>query len=99
MKINGKLVRTAPGQCSTYNIIYMVTCKCCNLAYIGRSVRPLNTRIGEHRRKYTELLGGKKVDPVDDEFSLGLHLFDHGFRDKLDFNNYSVVILEISSPS
>ena len=99
MMVNGKLVKTAPGTCSTYNIIYMVRCRCCSLVYIGRSVRPLNARIGEHRRKYNELLGGKKVDPSDDEFSLGIHLFDHGFRDKLDFNiNFNVVILEISSP-
>jgi len=70
-----------------------------SLAYIGRSVRVLNARIGEHRRKYNELLGGKKVNPVDDEFSLGLHLFDHGFREQLDFDRYfSVAILEISSP-
>ena len=77
----------------------MVKCNCCELVYIGRSVRALNTRIGEHRRKFYEILGGKLIDPSDDEYSLGTHLFDHGFRDKNDFNaNYSVFIIDICSP-
>lgn len=99
MRVNGQQVKAAPGTCATYNIIYMVSCNCCNLVYIGRSVRALNTRIGEHRRKFYELLSGKKIDPCDDEYSLGLHLFDHGFRDRLDFNkHFRVMILECTSP-
>ena len=99
MTVNGTLVKAAPGICTTYNIIYMFICNCCSQVYIGRSVRPLNTRTGEHRRKFYELLGGKKIDPSDDEYSLGLHLFDHGFRERTDFNdNFRVMILDITSP-
>ena len=98
MTVNGKLVKAAPGICTTYNI-YMFVCNCCSQVYIGRSVRPLNTRTGEHRRKFYELLGGKKIDLSDDEYSLGLHLFDHGFRERTDFNdNFRVMILDITSP-
>ena len=98
--VNGKLVKTAPGNCTSYNIIYMAVCKCCNLVYIGRSVRHLNTRIGEHRRSFYEILDGKKIDPQDDDYSMGIHLCNHGFWDRSDFDtNFSVVILEICSPS
>ena len=36
--------------CSSYNVIYLFTCKICSKCYVGRSTRPLKTRVGEHRR-------------------------------------------------
>ena len=50
--INGKHVKCKPGSCYTYNIIYMIVCKCCGKVYIGRTVRQLRTRLGEHRRAF-----------------------------------------------
>ena len=101
--VNGKLVKSAPGKCCSYNIIYMVTCKCCGQVYIGRSVRQLNTRISEHRQKYYDLIkpNGAKVNPldIDDDYSLGIHLAGHGYRNRNDYNeHYNVRILEICSP-
>ena len=98
-KINGKLVKTAHSNCSSYNIIYMAMCKCCDLVYIGRSTRQLNTRIGEHRRSYYEITDGKKIDPLNDDYSMGIHLTNHGFSKREDFDqNFNLCILEICSP-
>ena len=99
--INGKLVRSAPGSCTTYNIIYLVTCKICNLSYVGRSVQLLRSRIGQHRTKYYSVLRGTKIDPFDDDFALASHLVDkHGCTDRLDFNrSYKVCIIDNSNPN
>ena len=98
--INNQLVRSSPGSCATYNIIYMVVCKCCNKAYIGRSVRALRTRIGEHRRAYYNILNNKTWDPEDDDYAMGIHLAqDHGFDQKSDFeDNFEICIVDICSP-
>jgi hypothetical protein len=77
----------------------MAICKCCNHVYIGRSVRQLNTRIGEHRRSFYEVIEGKRIDPLDDDYSMGIHLANHGHRNRTDFDKYyNVVILDICSP-
>ena len=67
--VNGKTVKSAHGTCSTYNIIYLITCKQCSKAYTGRSVRPLKTRIGEHRRAFYKICRGESYDENDDAFS------------------------------
>ena len=42
---------------------------------------------------------GFKIDPLDDEFSLGLHLLEHGCKDRTDFDkNFSVAIISRCSP-
>ena len=97
---NNKTFRTATGSCSSYNIIYLVICKLCSKHYVGRSTRPLKTRIGEHRRHFYQVLDGNPFDPDSDEYALGLHLHnDHGLKNRNDFiNNYRVCVLEICSP-
>ena len=99
-KVNGKRVKSAPGSCKTYNIIYLVKCKICEKAYIGRTVNNLHIRMDGHRSKFYDILNGKVVDITTDECSLGVHLVDHGFRDHGDFNsNYSIIcIVENCSP-
>ena len=102
---NGITVRTAEGTCTSYNIIYLVVCNICNHPYIGRSSRQLNSRIGEHRRNFYQIID-KKVEPkinneTDkcDDFALGAHLYNHGLRDKHDFTKFfKVSILEVCSP-
>lgn len=98
--VNGKLVRTAPGTCTTYNIVYLVICKCCNMCYVGRTTRWLRSRMNEHRQNFYSILKpGTKIDPLDDNFSLGVHLTEHGFTSRTDFNeNYRVCILSNCSP-
>ena len=74
-------------------------CSICTKAYVGRSTRSLRVRTGEHRTKFYKLLTGANVDETNDEFSLGLHLLDHGFHDRKDFNKvFSVSIIDNTSP-
>ena len=91
---------------STSNIIYAIHCTICNKYYIGRSVRKLRERVGEHRRAYYKLL--KDLNNVlanelyrdDDEFSPGLHLIDeHQLNHHQAFNEcYRVFLLDVCSP-
>ena len=36
--------------CTTFNVIYMIQCRLCNLQYIGETKRRLKDRFNEHRR-------------------------------------------------
>ena len=36
------------GNCTTQNVVYMLTCKICNHQYVGQTKRQLKIRIGEH---------------------------------------------------
>ena len=99
---NDTSVKPAGGSCKSYNIIYLFVCKQCNKHYVGRSTRPLRTRVGEHRRNFYRMCERVdfEYDKDSDEYTLGHHLFhDHKLSCKTDFdNNYSVSILDISSP-
>ena len=98
-KVNGKKVKASPGNCQSYNIIYLFQCSFCRKAYVGRTTRSLRVRTGEHRVKYYKLLNGDKVDETSDEYSLGLHLLDHGFKQREDFNKiFNVSIIDNFSP-
>ena len=102
ISINGKSVKSSPGSCKTYNIIYAVKCKLCATknGYIGRSTRNLNVRIGEHRTSYYKLIEGENIDTSKDDFSLGLHLFhEHNFRTREMFDKtYEVAVIQNVSP-
>ena len=96
---NNSVVKSAGGSCSSYNIVYLVICTICQKFYIGRSTRPLKTRIGEHRRNYYRIVEGNQYDTDSDEYCLGAHLYEHGVRNKSDFSQfYRVCILDICSP-
>ena len=104
--INGKTIKPVAGSCTTYNIIYCVHCSICGKCYVGRSVRQLNIRIGEHRRNFYSILKdlnsvlGNQLFRDDDDYSLGFHLIeDHNLCNKSDFSNvYRVFILDTCSP-
>ena len=93
-------MKAAGGNCVTYNIIYLILCKKCKKCYVGRSIKWLRTRINEHRDNFGKLLKpGYKVDPMDDEFSLGIHLMEHRCKTKTDFDeNFTVSIISRCSP-
>ena len=101
-KVNGKIVKSAPGSCTTYNVIYLALCKICGKPYTGRTTRIVRERMGEHRRAFLKIINGNdKVDLENDEFSIGAHLHsEHGLKNYSDFNdNISVCILENCSPN
>ena len=43
--LNRKKATTAPGDCNSKNIIYLITCTICKKGYIGRTTRNLKIRI------------------------------------------------------
>lgn len=55
--------------CNTSNVIYMLKCPC-GLAYIGKTTRPLKTRISEHR---SNIRNHDSKSPVATHFSLAHH--------------------------
>lgn len=97
--VNNINIKVVGGNCSSYNIIYLFLCKICIKPYVGRSVRPLNTRTGEHRRAFEHIIQGNDYNPLDNDFSLGIHLMEHGLRNLKDFSKYyEVCIIDICSP-
>ena len=101
-EVNGLPVTTAPGNCKTKNVIYLVSCRLCKKTYFGRTVQLICKRMSGHRECYYKVL--RKPDDVDvhsDDFSLGLHIAnEHGCTDEGDFNRlYNVQIIENCSPS
>ena len=100
--INGKKVNAKAGTCTTYNVVYALHCTLCDKYYIGRTVRKLGDRFGEHRRKYYQLINNPDSDTgsEDDEFSPGLHLVEcHSAATPEAFNEiYRVFIVDVCSP-
>ena len=101
--VNNKPFKTAPGSCRSYNLVYMLRCKCCRKVYIGRTIQELRDRMNQHRQKFYAILSGKAVvtdnDDADD-FSPGLHLVEHGYKNRSDFNeNYELYIIANCSPT
>jgi hypothetical protein len=65
--------------------------------YVGRTVNSLHKRVDGHRSKFYEIIDGRAVDITSDEYSLGVHLIDHGLGKHTNFNEN--FILENCSPS
>ena len=102
-RMNGRNIKPHSGTCTTYNIIYALHCTLCDKYYIGRTVRKLCERFGEHRRKFYQLLLNPNIGPdsaEDDEYSPGLHLTEqHQASTNADFNDiYRVFIVDTCSP-
>ena len=100
LTINGNKVKTAPGNCHSYNIIYIFQCKLCYEGYFGRTTRQLNERTREHRQAFFKVIEGGNIDNTKDDFSLGLHLYNnHGISERKRFDKaYTIAIVENASP-
>ena len=100
--INNRNIRPRPGTCTTYNVVYALHCTACDKYYIGRTVRKLGDRFGEHRRKFYQLIKNPDTDVTqeDDEFSPGVHLLEcHSACTPEAFNElYRVFIVDVCSP-
>jgi hypothetical protein len=100
--INGHSISSAPGNCKTRNVIYLVVCKLCSKPYIGRTIQMISRRMCGHRECYYKLLENEQnIDFLTDDYSLGLHLVhEHGCFERNDFNRYyNIQILEVCGPS
>ena len=101
-EVNGLSISTAPGNCKSKNVVYLVSCRLCSKPYFGRTVQQICKRMSGHRECYYKVLRNHDdVDVQSDDYSLGLHIVnEHGCTDESDFNRlYSVQIIENCSPS
>ena len=91
-----------PGDCISYNVVYLFTCQLCDMCYVGRTVQTLRARVNEHRAHYYKLIANPMFTPEDndDGFSLGRHLVEcHDMRRREDFNQcFKILVLCNSSP-
>jgi hypothetical protein len=55
--------------CNTTNIIYLITCKKCNIQYVGETSRSLAQRLTDHRSN----IKNKKLTPIADHFNSREH--------------------------
>ncbi len=99
-KYKDTVVKAVKGTCSSHNLIYLFECKICGKHYIGRSVRALRTRVGEHRRNFYKVCKKEEYDKNSDEYALAHHLYsDHLISDRENFDpNYNVSLLDLCSP-
>ena len=105
VKLNGKIIYPASGNCSTEMVIYGGICsfKSCFAPYVGRTVQPLHKRINGHRSAYGEYCEkrGKLDDNVDlDKYAIGIHLFrEHSLNNPSAFDQHiKFFILENCQP-
>ena len=100
--VNGKKAKSMPGNCTSYNVVYLFTCQLCNMCYVGRTVQALRARVNQHRAYYYKLVANPALSPDDndDGFSLGKHLVEcHKMSRWEDFNRcYKVFVLCNSTP-
>ena len=104
---DGKKYNSASGSCISRNIIYAATCELCSQNYTGKSTQMCACRNSGHRGKCLKYIkdmekgGNHQKYTLDDEYSLGIHLFikhsiiEHGGFDKY----YKFTVLENCSPN
>ena len=94
VKINNMICKTAPGNCCSYNLIYLLYCKKCRESYIGRTTRFLSDRIAEHRQAYYHIIDRNIVEELSDDFSPGIHLVEkHQGKLRQEFDNTFLVYI------
>ena len=54
--------------CETFNVIYLIQCRLCNLQYIGETKRRLKDRFNEHRRPILNPTGNYTHTAVSEHF-------------------------------
>ena len=63
--------------CETFNDIYLIQCRLCNLQYIGETKRRLKDRFNEHRRPILNPTGNYIRTTVSEHFLTSNHSDDH----------------------
>ena len=103
---SNNVFKTAPGNCTTRNVIYSAVCKLCSKPYVGKTTQMMCGRICEHKSCYNKYLKSKgNISPsncknFEDKFALAVHLYDeHGINNIQAFeNSYEFTVLEKCSP-
>ena len=63
--------------CETFNVIYLIQCRLCNLQYIGETKRRLKDRFNEHRRLIFNPTGNYIHTTVSGHFLTSNHPDNH----------------------
>ena len=63
--------------CDTFNVIYIIQCRLCNLQYIGETKRRLKDRFNEHRRPLLNPSGSYIQTAVSEHFLSNSHSVSH----------------------
>ena len=63
--------------CETFNVIYLIQCRLCNLQYIGETKRRLKDRFNEHRRPILNPTGNYIHTAVSQHFLTSNHSDNH----------------------
>ena len=63
--------------CETFNVIYLIQCRLCNLQYIGETKRHLKDRFNEHRRPLLNPTGNYIHTAVSEHFLTSNHSDNH----------------------
>ena len=63
--------------CETFNVIYLIQCRLCNLQYIGETKRRLKDRFNEHRRPLLNPTGNYIHTAVSEHFLTSNHSDNH----------------------
>ena len=63
--------------CETFNVIYLIQCRLCNLQYIGETKRRLKDRFNEHRRPILNPTGNYIHTAVSEHFLTSKHSDNH----------------------
>ena len=74
----------SPCDCSTSNVIYLITCNTCNMQYVGETSQKLSGRFQSHRHNINGKLKGEGNWRLAEHFNVGL----------CKNSSYSVQILE-----
>ena len=61
----------------TFNVIYLIQCRLCNLQYIGETKRRLKDRFNEHRRPILNPTGNYIHTAVSEHFLTSNHSDNH----------------------
>ena len=64
--------------CETFNVIYLIQCRLCNLQYIGETKRRLKYRFNEHRLPILSPIGNYYIHAtVSEHFLTSNHSDNH----------------------
>ena len=87
--------RPSTGRMQQKNVVYKISCKQCEVSYVGQTKRTLATRVKEHSRSVDAAKTSLFVDRKGkNDTGLPAHCLDTDFSHRFDFDNAEVLCRE-----
>ena len=89
------------GNCQSKCVIYVASCKECNMKYVGKTINELRVRVSGHRNTFKSFQPRDDIEITDRE-ALSAHAKGyHKLQDVTDFNNLFVwdIFRSVNNPS